>query len=134
MTSGGRYQSRFLNFLHRQSLRLVDRSDRAWRHLKVATEWAAQAALYPIYLLLQTTQLAGKQLQQAVQQTLPRLQAGTEPSTPTPDTPIESVLQTAKDFTVPQEPLEFPALESDASVVPSLPKYWDFVVPLPLGN
>ncbi|MCD8489879.1 MAG: hypothetical protein LRZ84_24865 [Desertifilum sp.] len=134
MTSGGRYQSRFLNFLHRQSLRLVDRSDRAWRHLKVATEWAAQAALYPIYLLLQTTQLAGKQLQQAVQQTLPRLQAGTEPSTPTPDTPIESVLQTAKDFTVPQEPLEFPALESDASVVPSLPKYWDFVVPPPPGE
>lgn len=133
MTSGGRYQSRLFNFLHRQSLRLIDKSDRTLRQFKVATEWAVQVALYPIYLLLQTTQFAGKQLQQAVQQTLPRLQAGSDTQNndpPTADTPIQSVLQTAQSFTLPETQLEFP-IETETSVLPSLPKHWDLVVSLP---
>ena len=61
MTSGP-YQSRLLNFLLRQSRQLIDKSNETARRLKIATVWGAQAMLYPIYALFQTTRIAGKQL------------------------------------------------------------------------
>lgn len=61
MTSGP-YQSRFLNFLLRQSRQLIDKSNETARRLKIATVWGTQVMLYPIYALFQTTRMAGKQL------------------------------------------------------------------------
>ncbi|MBW4518318.1 MAG: hypothetical protein KME16_01110 [Scytolyngbya sp. HA4215-MV1] len=79
----GRYQSQVLSFFSRQSQKLLGRSqvalrewgDRAIWNLRVAATWGSQILLYPIYATFQATRLVGRQLQQAVQQTLPRLQA-----------------------------------------------------------
>ena len=94
-SSTGPYQSKFLNFLNRQTNRLKDQCDRAVRAVKVATVWGVQVVLYPIYLAVQTARFAGHQLQQATQYTLLQLQ-GAKPSqneTPPPtDTPIQQVL------------------------------------------
>ncbi len=89
------YQSKFLNFLNRQTNRLKDQCDRAARAVKVATVWGIQVVLYPIYLAVQTARFAGHQLQQATEYTFQQLQ-GAKPSqveTPPPtDTPIQQVL------------------------------------------
>ncbi|MEW5859969.1 MAG: hypothetical protein AB1861_21715 [Cyanobacteriota bacterium] len=99
----GRYKSKLFNFLSRKSRQLKDESDRAVRNLKVAAVWGAQILLYPVYLLAQTSQLAGRQLQQATQEKFPQLQtSGKEdrtkrpnsPPTPPPtDAPIQEVLR-----------------------------------------
>ncbi|MBD1897253.1 hypothetical protein [Coleofasciculus sp. FACHB-129] len=95
----GRYKSKLFNFLSRKSRQLKDESDRAVRNLKVAAVWGAQILLYPVYLLAQTSQLAGRQLQQATQEK-PQLHSEKKdrarpkkPPTPPPtDTPIQQVL------------------------------------------
>lgn len=69
----GRYQSRFFRFLAKHSQKLADNCDRALRHLKFASAGAVQFLLYPIYLLLQTTRFASRQLHQATQRFLPQL-------------------------------------------------------------
>lgn len=93
-SSTGPYQSKFLNFLNRQTNRLKDQCDRAVRAVKVATVWGVQVVLYPIYLAVQTARFALHQLQQATQYTLLQLQgAKPQPETPPPtDTPIQQVL------------------------------------------
>jgi len=102
--SPGRYQSRFFNFLHRQSLRFTGQCDRAARHLKVATLWGVQILLYPVYLLVQASLAAGRQLSNSAQTGWPELKNFTQspPSeTPTaPDTPIQRVLGELKTFEV----------------------------------
>lgn len=94
--SDRRYQSRLFNFVHQQVRRVSDQCDRAFRHLQVATTWGVQVLLYPIYLLFQSSELAGKQLQSSVQQSWLELQpndTNSQPQTPpTPDTPIQRVL------------------------------------------
>ncbi len=60
----GPYQSRLLNFLNRQSIRLSDRWSKTVRQLKVTLKWGAQILLYPIYILVQTGRLVGRQLEQ----------------------------------------------------------------------
>src|SRR4028119_2515605 len=96
MSSGspGRYQSRLFNFLNRQSLRLTNQCDRAVRHLKVAAVWGAQILLYPMYLLVQASLSAGRQLSSAAQAGWPQLKATPQqPETPSAsDTPIQRVL------------------------------------------
>ena len=96
MSSGspGRYQSRLFNFLNRQSLRLTAQCDRAVRHLKVAAVWGAQILLYPMYLLVQASLSAGRQLSSAAQAGWPQLKATPQqPETPpASDTPIQRVL------------------------------------------
>ncbi|MBD1837560.1 hypothetical protein [Coleofasciculus sp. FACHB-501] len=98
----GRYKSKLFSFLSRKSRRLKDESDRAVRNLKVAAVWGAQILLYPVYLLAQTSQLAGRQLQQATQEKFPQLHSGKKdrtkrpnsPPTPPPtDAPIQEVLR-----------------------------------------
>ncbi|MBD1881748.1 hypothetical protein [Coleofasciculus sp. FACHB-T130] len=98
----GRYKSKLFNFLSRKSRQLKDESDRAVRNLKVAAVWGAQILLYPVYLLTQTSQLAGRQLQQATQEKFPQLQTSGKkdrarpknPPTPPPtDAPIQEVLR-----------------------------------------
>ena len=100
-SSTGRYQSRLFNFLSQASLKLKDEGDRAFRNLKVATVWGVQILLYPVYLLVQTSQLAGKQLQQAAPEGFPQLDASNQDNqknrsssqtTPAADTPIQQVL------------------------------------------
>lgn len=97
MSSSGRYKSRFFNFLNQQSVRWNDQLNRAVRNLKVATVWGVQILLYPVYLGVQATRLAGYQLKQAAKQVSPQLNASSQsPSetTPTSDQPIQQVLST----------------------------------------
>lgn len=92
--SSGRYQSRLFNFFHRQSRHLKQQSDRALGNLRVAATWVATVGLYPLYALFQSTSSVARQMNQAVQQSLPQLPANNldylEP--PSTDTPIQRVL------------------------------------------
>lgn len=91
--SSGRYQSRLLNFVHQQSRRLTEQWDHTYRHLQVATKWGVELLLYPVYRLLNPTELAGKTLEGQEPQTRLKLQ----PETPTNvDTPIQQVLEAVK--------------------------------------
>jgi len=57
------YQSRILNFLNRQWLRFGDRAKTGFRQLQTATVWSLQLLAYPLYLLVQTSTVVGKQFQ-----------------------------------------------------------------------
>lgn len=97
MYEAGRYQSRLLNLLNRRYRQLVKTGDRAVRQLRMTVDWTAQVMLYPVYLALQTTRLAFRQLKQAVQLESPQLSREGERPTPLPcDTPIQQVLVTTK--------------------------------------
>jgi hypothetical protein len=105
--SSGRYQSRFFNFLNRQSLRLTDRFDRAVRQVKVAATWGVQILIYPIYLLTQATLSAGRQLASSAEAGWPPVKAlpnkPEEPATPpTADTPIQRVLDAVNTLSLPE--------------------------------
>jgi hypothetical protein len=92
--SSGRYQSRLFNFVHKQSRRLTQQCDRAFRQLQVATSAVVPILLYPIYLLFQSSSAA--KLDHSVQQSWPQLpvdNTASHPETPTADTPIQRVLQ-----------------------------------------
>ncbi|AFZ19950.1 hypothetical protein [Allocoleopsis franciscana] len=97
--SPGRYQSRFFNFLNRQSVRLSSRVDRAVRQIKVAATWGVQILLYPAYLLTQVSLSAGRQLSSEAEAGWPKLKEIThkEPehqeTPPEADTPIQRVLR-----------------------------------------
>ncbi|NET04289.1 MAG: hypothetical protein F6K16_06070 [Symploca sp. SIO2B6] len=69
----GPYQSRFFNFINRQSRRLADQGIRALRHLKVAAVWGIEILLYPVYVLVQTSLAAGNKFSRAARALLPRL-------------------------------------------------------------
>ncbi|MGP1387514.1 MAG: hypothetical protein ACTS2F_28390 [Thainema sp.] len=127
--SSGPYQSRLLNFLLRQSRQLADKSSETARRLKIATVWGAQAMLYPIYALFQTTRIAGKQLG-PVGRFMARFQLGSAktadtnpdhpsanseqpndawlnddteiPTLPAPDAPVFNVLQAIKALSLPK--------------------------------
>lgn len=92
--SSGRYQSRLFNFFHRQSRHLKQQSDRALGNLQVAATWVATVGLYPLYALFQSTSSGTRQVNQAVQQSLPQLPVNNldylDP--PSTDTPIQRVL------------------------------------------
>jgi hypothetical protein len=82
MSPSGRYQSRLFNLISRQSRRLSDRVVSSLRHSKIAVTWSAQILLYPAYVLFQTMRLVSRQIGQAVQQVLPKLQTA-QSSNPT---------------------------------------------------
>ncbi len=105
--SPGRYQSRLFNFLNRQSRRFVDQCDRSVRHLKVATVWGAQILLYPVYLLVQGSLSAGRQLSNSAQSGWPQLNASTQAqkTPPSSDTPIQRVLGEVSGLELPVEAL-----------------------------
>jgi len=52
-----------------------DRAAKAGRQARLAMSWGAQMALYPVYVLFQSTRLAGYQLRQAVTRLMPLLEA-----------------------------------------------------------
>lgn len=83
----GPYKSRLFNFLHQQSYKLRERSERNVRHVQVAAVWGVQILLYPIYLLVQSARFAGHQLQQVASQGRSQLDS----SAPS-DSPIIQVL------------------------------------------
>jgi hypothetical protein len=92
----GPYKSRLFNFLNRQSLQFKDRFEKTGRHLKVALEWGVQILIYPMYLLVQTGRMAGRQLGKTVEKAqLPASSSPTEtqPTAPPADQPIAQVLQ-----------------------------------------
>lgn len=76
----GPYQSRFFNFVNRQSRRLADQGMRALRHLKVAGVWGIEVLLYPVYLLVQASLSAGNQFFRAARALFPRLKEQFSPS------------------------------------------------------
>jgi hypothetical protein len=105
----GRYQSRFFNFLNRQSQKLADRVDSAVRHLKVAAVWGTQILLYPMYLIVQAGLAAGRQISGSAKEKLPQLPTATEEKHQetdlASDTVIGLVLEEVQSFQFPGEKL-----------------------------
>lgn len=94
-SSHGRYQSHALNFLSKQTQKIIEQCDRAFRQVKNVTVGVAQAILYPVYLLMQTSRLTGKQLRQRVANVIPQLAPEVKEetsNTPETDRAIERVL------------------------------------------
>ncbi|MCC5636430.1 hypothetical protein LC593_11275 [Nostoc sp. CHAB 5844] len=95
--SSGRYQSRLFNFVHQQSRRLTERWEQTFRQVQVATKWGIEALLYPLYLLLQSTESKVKTLYSKEPQPRLKLQSNySDRSLETPltaDTPIQRVLE-----------------------------------------
>lgn len=93
----GPYRSRLFNFVNRQSQRFVDQVKRTMRHLKVAGVWGGQILLYPVYLLVQASLSAWRQISSSVKAGLPQLRtfSHTQPeeTPPEADTAIKRVLQ-----------------------------------------
>ncbi len=116
--SDRRYQSRLFNFIHHQARRVSEQCSQGFRHLRVATSWGTQVLLYPIYLLFQSTELAGK-MHSSVQESWPELSANdnySQPQTPpTADTPIQRVLLLAQTVATPAETQRFKKTEESVS-------------------
>ncbi|MEQ8385974.1 MAG: hypothetical protein RH949_26810 [Coleofasciculus sp. A1-SPW-01] len=95
-TPGG-YRSRLFNLINHHSRRFIDRGERAIRHLKVAAVWGTQILLYPIYMVVQASLTAGRQLSAEAKAGWIRLKALTQSQPPEPppavDTPIQRVLK-----------------------------------------
>ncbi|NEO72799.1 MAG: hypothetical protein F6K52_25825, partial [Moorea sp. SIO3H5] len=93
----GPYRSRLFNFINRQSQRFADQVQRTIRHVKVAGVWGGQILLYPVYLLVQASLSAGRQISSSVKAGLPQLGtfSHTQPqeTPPEADTAIKRVLQ-----------------------------------------
>lgn len=108
----GPYQSKFFNFLNRQSLKWRDRLETSARHLKVTVEWGVQILLYPAYLFLQAGRMAGQELKQVA--TRAQLSAATpvDGLTTTSDHPIAEVMS-AIDLSQGNEP----AIQAIASLL-----------------
>jgi hypothetical protein len=91
----GPYKSKIFNLFNRQSLQLKDRLEKAGRHIKVALEWGVQILAYPIYLIVQTGRMAGRQLGTTVEKAkLPPVPTDSQRATPPVDTTIDRVLET----------------------------------------
>jgi len=105
-SSSGVYKSRLFNFINRRSQQLMDQSKTVLRHLQVTTIWGVQIALYPVYLLVQTTQTFVRQIQQSATKNQTQL-SESEISTPTlppaPDQPIKHILDSVKSFLDPEQ-------------------------------
>ena len=94
MSSGsGRYHSRLFNFFHQRSRQVVERCDRAFRHLKVTTKWSIEALLYPVYVLFQSMDVSKQLRSGSRQETLFPANDEDDQSPPNVDTPIEHILQ-----------------------------------------
>ncbi|WGV24675.1 hypothetical protein [Halotia branconii] len=95
--SSGRYQSKLFNFVHQQSRRLTEQWESSFRHLQAATKRGVGVLLYPIYLLFQSTESAGKALHTKEPQSRLKLQPNdTDFQSETPpnaDTPIQHLLK-----------------------------------------
>ncbi len=95
MTSGP-YKSKVLNFVSAKYRQILTQSDRAFRNVKFAATNTVQMLLYPMYVLLQASRLAVKQLRQRVvgliPQTIEKVNNKTIKNNQTADQPIQEVL------------------------------------------
>ncbi|MEQ9235875.1 hypothetical protein [Coleofasciculus sp. E2-BRE-01] len=102
----GRYRSRLFNLINHHSRRFIDRGERAIRHLKVAAVWGTQILLYPIYMVVQASLTAGRQLSAEAKTGWIRLKALTQSQPPEQppavDTPIQRVLQEVETLPLPE--------------------------------
>ncbi|BAW96558.1 hypothetical protein NIES970_14910 [[Synechococcus] sp. NIES-970] len=102
MSTTGPYQSKLFNFLNRQSIQWGNRLTQAARRLKITVEWGAQISLYPLYMLVQTSRVAVRQIA-AVQTGRQRQRALAADSQPTVLDPVATTLSsTTEDFAVTQ--------------------------------
>ncbi len=96
--SSGRYQSRLFNFVNQQSRRLTEKWENTFRHLQVATKWGVELLLYPVYLLLHSSESDAKTLHTKEPQLRLNLPANDSDFQPeldfNVDSPIENVLET----------------------------------------
>ncbi|MEQ8957010.1 MAG: hypothetical protein RLP02_03660 [Coleofasciculus sp. C2-GNP5-27] len=110
----GRYRSRLFNLINHHSRRLIDRGERAIRHLKVAAVWGTQILLYPIYMVVQASLTAGRQLSAEAKTGWIRLKALTQSQPPEQppavDTPIQRVLKEVEILPLP-EPSQWKRLQ-----------------------
>ncbi|QHG17787.1 hypothetical protein [Nostoc sp. ATCC 53789] len=113
--SSGRYQSRLFNFVHQQSRRVTEQWEHTFRHLQVATKWGVEVLLYPVYLLLQSSESSGKTLQTKEPQTRLKLQPNDtdfQPEIPNADSPIQQVLE-AVNYVLSDEAVSRPTKTSE---------------------
>ena len=104
MTTGP-YKSKTLNLISEKHRQILDQSDRGIRNLKVAASNTLQLLLYPIYILLQASRLAVKQLQQKIFDKIPQLQSKVNKNSinnQTVNKPIQPILETASETDVAQ--------------------------------
>ncbi len=71
--NSGPYRSKVLNFISNKYRQILDRSDRAFSHLKFVATNTVQLLLYPIYVLIQTSRLTVKQIQNKVAKKAPKI-------------------------------------------------------------
>lgn len=67
------YKSKTLKFISEKHRQILDQSDRSFRHLKVVASNTLQLLLYPMYVLLQASRLAVKQLQEKFVPNIPQI-------------------------------------------------------------
>ena len=89
------YKSKVLNFVAAKYRQILTQSDTTLRHLKFAATNTVQLLLYPIYVLLQTSRLALKQLRQTTTSEIPQIAEKVNKkiseNDQTPDQPIQEV-------------------------------------------
>ncbi|NES06620.1 MAG: hypothetical protein F6K22_29660 [Okeania sp. SIO2F4] len=89
------YKSKVLNFVAAKYRQILTQSDTTLRHLKFAATNTVQLLLYPIYVLLQTSRLALKQLRQTTTSPIPQIAEKVNKkiseNDQTPDQPIQEV-------------------------------------------
>ena len=101
------YKSRLFRFINRQYLKLNNQFEKKIRQFKVAASWAIQLLLYPIYILVQTGRLGGKQLEEKIlnkqnkQQQKKLYLVKEKQLSPKSDKPIQQVLKTLKPWLSP---------------------------------
>ncbi|MDJ0556572.1 MAG: hypothetical protein QNJ68_19455 [Microcoleaceae cyanobacterium MO_207.B10] len=103
------YKSKTLNFISEKNRQILDKSDGAIRHLKVAASNTLQLLLYPVYVLLQATRLAVKQLQQTVANSLPQIKGKVNKQSQNHQTvnkPTQPILEKVSETTLEQVSIE----------------------------
>ncbi len=100
------YKSRLFRFINRQYIKLNNQFEKTVRQFKVAASWGIQILLYPIYILVQTGRLGGKQLEEKIlhKQKKPQEKlslAKKRQLIPKSDKPIQQVLKTVKPWLSP---------------------------------
>ncbi|MGD1806376.1 hypothetical protein ACP6PL_13180 [Dapis sp. BLCC M126] len=85
------YKSKVLNFVAAKYRQILTRSDATLRHLKFAVTNTVQLLLYPVYVLLQTSRLALKQLRQTTKRDIPQITEKVNKNHKNPDQPIQEI-------------------------------------------
>lgn len=100
MSSTGPYKSKLFNFLNRQSIQWNTRLVQTARRLKITVEWGTQIAAYPLYLLVQSSRVASRQIAASVakkQSQQQAIAAASDSATPTDITTEILALSTSEE-------------------------------------